>query len=310
MLMDQLLHFVARCAVGLLQTLPILWVAHLGRCGGEAVFWLDRRHRRMALKNLTRCFSAEKSPAEIRAIAHENFRRIGENFCCAVKSAAMTEAEMREVLEVRGAEALRLRSDADKATSRVLASGHFGNFELLMRLSGHVPGLRCAATYRGIRQPAVDRLLYSLRTAGGGLFFERRSGAEDLKRAMNKGGLLLILVCDQSARDCGLELPFLGNNCYASRSPAILAARYGCELFVPICYRTSLGHWVIEVGEPIATRENGRRRSTDDITRDVNRAFEAGVRRDPANWFWVHNRWKQRTSSPTTETVSHQPVAA
>jgi hypothetical protein len=27
---------------------------------------------------------------------------------------------------------------------------------------------------------------------------------------------------------------------------------------------------------------------------DVNRAFEAAVRRDPANWFWVHNRWKAR----------------
>ena len=26
--------------------------------------------------------------------------------------------------------------------------------------------------------------------------------------------------------------------------------------------------------------------------RDVNRAFEAAVRRDPANWFWVHSRWK------------------
>jgi lauroyl/myristoyl acyltransferase len=26
--------------------------------------------------------------------------------------------------------------------------------------------------------------------------------------------------------------------------------------------------------------------------RDINRAFELAVRRDPANWFWVHNRWK------------------
>jgi KDO2-lipid IV(A) lauroyltransferase len=25
---------------------------------------------------------------------------------------------------------------------------------------------------------------------------------------------------------------------------------------------------------------------------DVNRTFEQAVRRDPANWFWVHNRWK------------------
>jgi lauroyl/myristoyl acyltransferase len=29
-----------------------------------------------------------------------------------------------------------------------------------------------------------------------------------------------------------------------------------------------------------------------DIMRDVNRAFENAVRRDPANWFWVHRKWK------------------
>ena len=26
--------------------------------------------------------------------------------------------------------------------------------------------------------------------------------------------------------------------------------------------------------------------------RAVNRALETAVRRDPANWFWVHNRWR------------------
>jgi KDO2-lipid IV(A) lauroyltransferase len=163
---------------------------------------------------------------------------------------------------------------------------------LLARLEYYVPGLQCAATYRGVKPAALDRLLYSLRTKCGALFFERRSDAEGLKRAMNQGGLMLVLVCDQSTRDSGLELSFLGNSCFASRAPAVMAARYDCQLFVPICYRIGLGRWKIEIGEAIPTRVNGRRRSTDDITRDVNRAFEAGVRRDPANWFWVHNRWK------------------
>jgi hypothetical protein len=36
---------------------------------------------------------------------------------------------------------------------------------------------------------------------------------------------------------------------------------------------------------------DGPRRSSA-IMSDVNRAFEQAVRRDPANWFWVHNRWK------------------
>lgn len=305
--MDRLIYLLAKFGVAMVQALPLRWVAQLGRCGGELVYWIDARHRRMALKNLTRCFGTEKSATEIRALAHENFRRIGENYACAVRSAAMSEGQMAEVLAFHGMDHLRSTTAASEKPSRVMATGHFGNFELLARLGNQVAGYRCAATYRGVRPAALDRLLFELRSRVGALFFERRTGANQLKRAMNEGGLLLVLVCDQSTRDGGLELPFLGHPCFQSRAPAVMAARYGCDLFVPICYRTGLGRWVIEIGEPIATREQGRRRTTDDITRDVNRAFEVAVRRDPANWFWVHNRWKPLLAAAVPNL---QPVSA
>jgi KDO2-lipid IV(A) lauroyltransferase len=53
-----------------------------------------------------------------------------------------------------------------------------------------------------------------------------------------------------------------------------------------------LAQWRIEAGPEIMTHENGAARSSEAIMRDVNHAFEIAVKRDPANWFWVHNRWK------------------
>jgi KDO2-lipid IV(A) lauroyltransferase len=53
-----------------------------------------------------------------------------------------------------------------------------------------------------------------------------------------------------------------------------------------------LARWRIEASAEIPVRENGEARSTEAIMLEVNQAFEAAVRRDPANWFWVHNRWK------------------
>ena len=300
--MNRFLYFLARLGIGILQALPLPLVARIGRCGGEVMFWLDRRHRRMALQNLTRCFGAEKSPHEIRRLARENFRRLGENYCSAIKTAVLDEAELRKVLEVRRAGTAAGGETLEQPWNRLLATGHFGNFELFTRLAAFVPGYRCAATYRGIRQPLVDQLIYSMRTVSGNLMFERRSGAEGLKRVMNQGGVLLSLAADQSARDNGLELPFLGHPCFVTRSPAIMAMRYDCALSAAICYRVGLGRWVIEIGEPIPTRENGQRRSAEAITHDINRALEVAVRRDPANWFWVHNRWKLRaaTTAPAT----------
>src|SRR5271154_413509 len=101
--MDTLLYWLVRGLVAFIQSLPLVWVVRLGRAGGALAFWLDARHRRVALKNLTMCFGNEKLPDEIRAIAKENFRRLGENYASAVKTAAMSLEQLRPHFEFVGA---------------------------------------------------------------------------------------------------------------------------------------------------------------------------------------------------------------
>ena len=290
--MGTLLYLGARALVALLQALPLTWVARIGRTGGAGFYWLDARHRRIALRNLKFCFGDVKSVLEIKALARENFRRIGENFCCAVKTAGMDADEIRRCVEVVGAEALENPPSTQRARSLVMAIGHFGNFELFARAAQLYRGYQSATTYRALRQPALNRLLQSLRAKSGCLLFERRSDAVTLKTAMSEQRIMLGLLADQHAGDKGLWLPFFGRECSTTAAPAVLALRYGCPLRTAICYRTGLGRWRIEVGEEIPTHDKGIARSSAAITLDINRAFEAVVRRDPANWFWVHNRWK------------------
>src|SRR3974390_2898648 len=97
--MDSALYYAARALVAIMQSLPLGLVAHLGRLCGALVYWFDRRHRRVALRNLTACFGTEKSNVELRGLAKENFRRIGENFACAIKTSAMSFEELRPRVE-------------------------------------------------------------------------------------------------------------------------------------------------------------------------------------------------------------------
>jgi lauroyl/myristoyl acyltransferase len=296
--MEHLLYLLARAFLAFIQALPVRWVALLGRCGGALAFWVDGRHRKMALKNLTRCFGNEKTPAEICDIAKENFRRLGEVYACAMKGMAMNDAGLRTIFSVKGAEGVRAVDAEGRLVNRVFTGGHFGNFELANRMSALIPGYQAVATYRGIRPPKLDQLVYRMRTVSGNILVDRRTGADDLKRAMSEGGKLLILASDQADRSGGIELPFLGHYAWTTRAPVILAMRYKCVIFVPICYRVGLGKWVLDIGEPIRMEENGKRRSVEDLMRDINTALEAGVRRDPANWFWVHDRWKTKDKKP------------
>jgi Kdo2-lipid IVA lauroyltransferase/acyltransferase len=288
--MDTVIYLFARGVVAILQALPLVWVARLGRALGALAFWLDVRHRRVALKNLTMCFGKEKSPEEIRALAKENFRRLGENYASAVKTAAMTPWEMLPYFDLTLARSILPHEANAGPQSRIVALGHFGNFELYARFGQFVPIFKCATTYRALKQPALNRIMVSLRENSDCRFFERRRDGAALKAAMNDTGLLLGLLADQSSK--GVRLPFLGHECDTSTAPAVFALRYNCPLHTAICYRVALANWRIEVGDEIPTRENGQARSIAAIMGDVNRAFEAAVRRDPANWFWVHRRWK------------------
>lgn len=290
--MDKPLYYLARMVLAFVQALPLRWAARLGRAGGGLVYWLDARHRRVAQRNLAMCYGHEMPMREIRALARENFKRIGENFTCAAKTAGMTLEELRPYVEFVAPPMIMSPPAGQPPQGIVAAIGHFGNFELYARFGQFAPAYKSATTYRGLRQPSLDRLLQTLREKSGCAFFERRFQGRALRRFMEQPGIILGLLADQHAGDAGLRLPFFGHDCSTSAAPAVFALRYHCALYTGICYRVGLARWRIEAGAEIPSHENGRPRPKEAIMLDVNRAFEAAVRRDPANWFWVHNRWK------------------
>ena len=279
-----IVYYFARGLIAIIQWLPLPTVASLGRFGGGVAYYLDGRHRRVTLDNLEKCYGAELPRSQIIVLAKENFRRLGESYCCAIKTASMTADQLRPHVEFVKPERIQ------PPRRMVMAIGHFGNFELYARFQNFSSGYQCATTYRALKQPELNQLMQSLREKSGCLFFERRTDGPLLRAAMHSPNIILGLLADQSSR--GLHGPFLGRDCDTGLAPAIFALRYDCELYTAFCFRVGLAKWRLELGDKIETHENGAPRSSEDIMRDVNKSFEKAVRRDPANWFWVHRRWK------------------
>lgn len=298
--MGTFLYWLGTGFIKMVQMLPLPAVARVGRWGGAAAYWLDGRHRKMARSNLAFLFRDEMSAPQIEALARENFRRIGETFACAMRTSSMSDEEMRPHLDLGPP----MFPDPGPPPERVVvAIGHFGNFELYARAGALAPGFQMSTTYRGLAHPALDRVFQNLREASGCRYFERRTESSELRKFMNQSGVMLGLLSDQHAGGSGVRIPFLGRECSTSTAPALLALRYDCALLTGFCFRTGLARWRLEAGKPIPTRIDGKPRPVRDIMIDVNRAFEAAVRRDPANWFWVHNRWKDRRAGSRAATA-------
>ena len=287
-MLSRVIEWFLSALLGLIRCLPLETVARLGRLLGGVACRMDRRHRRVSEENLAQAFP-ELKPQEVQALALENFRRIGEAYACAIRTPGMDPKELLGRIEFVGLDDL-LQSGADRL---VVATGHFGGFDLLAHVQGHWPTWRLATTYRAQRFAPLNTVLQGLRARTGVLFIERHDATRAIHRFFDENQSILALFSDQHGGGKGLWLPFLGRHSSCSPAPAVIALRYKALLTMAICYRTDLARWRIEVGPVIPTHdEQGQERTIEAIILDVQREYEVAVRKDPANWFWVHRRWK------------------
>lgn len=287
------MSFLATCIDRVLTRfvglVPLPWWARAGRCVGLLAWWLDFKHRAVVLQNLDLSLGSELTADHRRRIAIEHFKRIGENYASAIKTASMPESELLRHVRVSGFEA----SLPPPGGQGIHVLGHFGNFEVLARLRREAQGRKLATTYRAPKSPLLNRIVMALRHRSGIDFYERTQDAKELRKALQAGDIILGILSDQHSGKKGLWIPFLGRHCSTTPAPAIYALRFRTPLWVTIVHREALARWVVEVTGPIQTVGiDGLPRSPESIMREANTHLEAAVRRDPANWFWVHRRWK------------------
>ncbi len=291
--METILYGIIMAAIRCFQCLPMGFAARLGRGIGAVAYCLDRRHRKRALSNLEKVYGDEWSEAERVAMAKENFRRVGENFSCAIKAASMTMEQLDPYVELTGSEAVEAVLKEDPGTNIIVAIGHFGNFELYARIGSLLSLERPATTYRALKGRVANRIMENLRKKSGIRYFERRKDVRALRQYMQEGGVVLGLLTDQHAGGGGVVAEFLGHPCSCSLAPGVLAHRYQARLFTAICCRTGLGRWRFEFGDEIPVRDAEGPLSVDAIAQEVQDVMSAAVRKDPANWFWAHRRWRE-----------------
>jgi lauroyl/myristoyl acyltransferase len=299
--MASLTYYSIMVIVSIVRCLPLTVVARLGRFFGRIAYSLDKRHRIRTYENLRMVFGDEWSDEKVRATAKENFLRLGENYASAIKAAYMTDEQLRPYVEVRGAAYLADPVGSPQLKTRVIAIGHFGNFELYARLGKFAGFSNGATTYRALKNPGANRVMEELRERSDLTYFERRKDVDALKLRLREGGMALGILSDHHAGGGGIPSDFLGHACSATPAPVVLAMRYKADLYSAVVYRTSLAHWLIDIGPQIPLRNEKRLRAVGDVTQEIQNLLGEAVRRDPANWFWVHNRWRPvRPASPVS----------
>ncbi|MCE0504558.1 lysophospholipid acyltransferase family protein [Roseivivax sp. GX 12232] len=182
--------------------------------------------------------------------------------------------------------------EAARAEGRpvLFVTGHYGNFEA-PRAALVARGYQIGGLYRPMTNPFFNaHYARNMHALSGPVFEQGRRGTMGLIRHIRQGGMgvLLFDVYDSS----GAKIDFLGKPAPTLTSAAEIAVKTGA-LLVPFfgirqpdgvsfacVFEGSIPH-----GDPV------------EMTREMTRRLEARIEEDPAQWFWIHRRWKPRRQS-------------
>lgn len=244
--------------------------------------------RQVAEENLRRAFP-DRDEAWVRRTAHEAYRHLGREAVAMLRLPRLRREEILRRVALDAAEIEALARALARGRGVVVATGHFGSWEMAgatLAALGH----RVTAIYKRLANPLLDREVRVTREAVGMRLIDRRDGSRAGLDALARGDILAV-VADQDARRSGIFVPFFGRPASTYRGAAVLALRAGAPLFVGYARRGPDGY-IGRVEEVDASREGPADEVVHRLTAAFTARLEAAIREAPEQYFWQHRRWK------------------
>ena len=268
----------------LLARLPWAVQRGLGRALGALLCRTMATRRRVAARNLELCFP-ELDAADRERLLHRHFAALGIGVFEFARAWWGSVAPLRRGLVLEGLEHIRQAREGGRGV--ILVSGHFTTLEVCGRLlCDHVP---LAGMYRPLAQPPLEWAVKRGRLRYAVAMF----GREELRpaiRHLKSGGVLWFAPDQETRRGDSVFVPFFGRAASSLTSTHQLARLAGVSVLAFAHERRDDGGYTLRIspafdGFPTAD-------ATADTAR-VMQAVEAMARAAPAQYLWIHRRFKR-----------------
>lgn len=283
----------ARLAVALLwllHWLPLPLLAPLGQGFGRLLWWLARERRHVALTNLRLCRPDLAEPQR-RALAREHFGWMGRSLLERGLLWFATPARLKRLIHVEGDIGLAERGGAPV----MWLLPHFVGLEFTAPALMLFQGRPAADIYQRQRDPVFDRWMHHGRTRFDpqrSLLFDRQQGIRPVMRAIQAGaGFVNAADMDFGPKDSAF-VPFFGVPACTLLAPGRMANALGMQVQpVVVHMRPGGGGWVVRFLPP---PEGFVQADPVAGAAALNRWLEQQIALQPAQYFWVHRRFKTR----------------
>lgn len=290
-LLENLLYKIINAAFTVLGLVPRKTAGALSRIFGRIWFAVDRRHRQVAIENLTLAFGRELGAADIRKLARRNFANLSMILFEIGWSMRIKEADVRRYFRIYGFENLQAAVKNNKGV--LVLTAHIGNWELLIMLAAMI-GFPMSAIYRPLDFAPLDRFFVDLRSRYGARMYPKARAMRKILRSLKSNELVGILLDQNTGGQSAVFVDFFGKRAGTNKGLALLARETMAPVMPAFLVREGAGYRV-EFGPMIPlVKTDDKARDIEANTAQYNRVLENFIRQYPEQWFWVHRRWKSR----------------
>jgi KDO2-lipid IV(A) lauroyltransferase len=267
------------------RLLPASALGRLGEWLGVLLYGVARSRVRVGLTNLSLCFP-EMDEAGRRRLLKAHFRALGRATLQEPVSWWGSREEVERLTRFEGTEHVT----PHLGKPLIWLAPHFvgANIGGVRASIAYAPAVSMYAT---IKNPVIDRLMLHARTRfGESELYSRQDGIKPVLRAIKRGRPFYYLPDMDYGADDAVFVPFFGTPAATITGLSRIARATGAVV-IPFITRQEGGGYVTRF---YPAWENF---PTDDVeadTRRMNAFIEERIREIPAQYFWLHKRFKTR----------------
>ncbi len=303
--MDSLKTVLVRGIFYLVRLIPVRIAGALGAGLGRLAFYLVKRRRQIAVRNLTRIYP-ERNRRWRQRMARASFAELGRTILEIPHVFLRSKTFLQSRIEVEGKDEFHAALARGKGV--FIGAYHHSNWEMCgLMCSTLVSNLNC--TYRPLKQPSFERFVKQGRERFGISMYPRQEGLRWLPRVLKQGHSVYILL-DQHLSG-GMPVPFFGHLANTTTVPAVFVYKHDTPVFgmalhrIGKDFRFRLQFWRIKM--PAVTGD--KKVDSYRMMHHIGKSFEPIIHQRPEMWLWSHQRWKllEENAKEITEVVYGTP---
>ena len=272
----------------LLHWLPLPALAGLGRGLGRLLHALATSRRKIALRNLELCFP-QMPLAQREALVREHFQWLGRSILERSLLFYASTERLKRLIHVEGD--VRLAEHSERPVMWLVP--HFMGLDVAGAATQLFQKQQVASIYQEQSDAVMDAAIRRGRLRyNQGDVFPRSDSAKPLIRAIRRGWAFFNLPdMDFGERDAAF-VPFFGVPCATLLAPSRMARALNMVVQPVVAEMLPGGE-----GYRVRFLQAWTHFPSDDALADtaaMNRWIEEEIRRNPAQYLWVHKRFKTR----------------